>query len=149
MSSFSEKTGDHLFGIASCASSFCWLIVKHPYSRLLFTCGLIRVNPRFITCHDVIDVFRSTAIVHKPFVERLTNCVGSKANKFFWQSNIDRSHDDLAISVVAQHQWFPEQWLILDDLHEIRLEVNYDFGWIQTTIDKQWSLMEFHRQKLN
>ena len=47
------------------ANNFCWirLILKHPYSRLLFTFGLIRVNPRFITCHDVIDVFRSTAIV--------------------------------------------------------------------------------------
>ena len=45
--------------------NFCWiwLILKHPYSRLLFTFGLICVNPQFITCHDVIDVFRSTAIV--------------------------------------------------------------------------------------
>ena len=40
----------------------------------------------------------------------------------------DRSHDDLAISVGAQHQWFTEQQLILDDLHEIRLGANYDFG---------------------
>ena len=40
-----------------------WLILKHPYSQLRFTFGLIRVNPQFITCHDVIDVFRSTAIV--------------------------------------------------------------------------------------
>ena len=59
MSSFSEKTGDHLLGSTSYASNFCWiwLILKHPYSRLLFTFGLIRLNPRFITCHDVIDVF--------------------------------------------------------------------------------------------
>ena len=50
-----EKTGDHLLGSNSCASNFCWiwLILKHPYSRLLFTFGFIRVNPRFITCHDV------------------------------------------------------------------------------------------------
>ena len=52
---FPKKTGDHLF----CSM---WLILKDPYSRLLFTFGLIRVNPRFITCHDVIDEFRSTAI---------------------------------------------------------------------------------------
>ena len=33
MSSFSEKTGDHLLGSASFASNFCWiwLILKHPY----------------------------------------------------------------------------------------------------------------------
>ena len=65
MSSFSVKTGDHLLGSASCANKFCWigLIWKHPYSRLLFTFGLIRVHPRFTTCHDVIEVFRSTVIV--------------------------------------------------------------------------------------
>ena len=34
----------------------------------------------------------------------------------------DRSHEDLAISVGAQHQWFSEQQLILRDLHEILLE---------------------------
>ena len=39
--------------------------------------------------------------------------------------DVSISHDDLAISVGAQHQWFPEQ-LILDDLHEISLLVNYD-----------------------
>ena len=37
----------------------------------------------------------------------------------------DRLHDDLAITVGAQHQWFPEQQLIMDDLLEIRLGVNY------------------------
>ena len=65
MSSFSENTGDYLLESESWASNFCWiwLILQHPYSRLMFTCGLIRWNPRFITCHDVIDVFRSTAIV--------------------------------------------------------------------------------------
>ena len=65
MSSFFEKTGAHLLGSASCASNFCWiwLILKHPYSRLLFSFGLIQVNSWFITCHGVIDVFRSTAIV--------------------------------------------------------------------------------------
>ena len=26
---------------------------------------------------------------HEPFFERLTNCVGSNANKFFWQSNVN------------------------------------------------------------
>ena len=62
---FPKKTGNHLLGSASCSSNFCsiWLILKHPYSLLLFTFGFIRVNPRFITCHDVINVFRSIANV--------------------------------------------------------------------------------------
>ena len=62
---FQKKTGDHLLGSASWASNFCWiwLILKQPYSRLLFTFGLIRENPLFTICHDVIDVFRGTAIV--------------------------------------------------------------------------------------
>ena len=66
MSSFSEKRGDHLLGSALCASNFSliWLIMKHPYSRLLFTFGLIRLNPRFITCHDIIDVFRIVFLEH-------------------------------------------------------------------------------------
>ena len=46
----------------------------------------------------------------------------------------DRPHDDFTISVGAQHQWFPELQLILDDLQEIRLRVNYDLGWIHHTI---------------
>ena len=44
----------------------------------------------------------------------------------------DSSHDDLATSVGAQHQWFPEQQLILDDRHEIRLRVNYNLGLISS-----------------
>ena len=50
---------------ASCASNFCWiwLFLKHLYSRLRFTFGLIGVDPWFITSHDVIDVFRSISFV--------------------------------------------------------------------------------------
>ena len=91
---FPTNTGDHLLGSASCVNNFCWiwLILKHPYS-VLFTFGHIRVNPRFILCPDVIDVLRSTTIVFlehffraigtSVFLERLTNCVGSNANKLF------------------------------------------------------------------
>ena len=62
---FPKNTGNHFLGSALCASNFCWiwLILKYQYSRLLFTFGLIRLNPRFITCYDVIDMFRSSAIV--------------------------------------------------------------------------------------
>ena len=64
-SSFLDKTGDHLLGSALCSNNFywIWLILKFLYSRLLFTFRLIRVHSRFNTCHDVIDMLRSTAIV--------------------------------------------------------------------------------------
>ena len=70
-----------MLGSASCASNFCWiwLILKHSHSRLLFTFGLILVNPRFITCHDIIDVFRSTAIV---FLEHFFQPIDTSL--FFW-----------------------------------------------------------------
>ena len=43
---FFRKNWYHLLGNARCTSNFCWiwLILKHPYSRVLFTFGLIRVN---------------------------------------------------------------------------------------------------------
>ena len=71
MSSFTKKTGDHLLGSAPCADNFfswIWLILKQPYSQLLFPFGLKRVNSRFITYHAVIDMFRRTAIA---FLEQL------------------------------------------------------------------------------
>ena len=78
--------------------SFAWkcfvckqLLLDLAHLRLLFTFGLICVNPRFIICHDVIDVFLEhffQPIDTSFFFERLTNCVGSNANKFFWQSNV-------------------------------------------------------------
>ena len=81
MSSFFEKTGAHLLGSASCASNFCWiwLILKHPYSRLLFSFGLIQVNSWFITCHDFIKAFRSAAIV---FLWSISFPQSTRA--FFW-----------------------------------------------------------------
>lgn len=46
-------------------NNFCWirLILKHPYNRLLFTFRLIRLNSRFIICHDIVNMFRSNAFV--------------------------------------------------------------------------------------
>ena len=96
---FQKKTGDYLLESASYASNFCWIwyILKYPYSRLLFIFGLTLVNPLLITCHDVIDVFRSTAIVYwsisfnqstRAFFERLTNVWDPTRTNFFWQSNV-------------------------------------------------------------
>lgn len=48
------------------AHCFYWiyLILEYPYCRLLYNFGLIRICARFITCHDVIDIFWRTAIEH-------------------------------------------------------------------------------------
>ena len=150
MSSFSEKTDDHLFGSASRASNFCWiwLILKHPYSRLPFIFELTRVNPLFITCHrDPIFGALLSINRHESFFERLRNWDPTQRKQFFLQSTVhailnvcwppkglrlsqshERSDDNLAISVGAQHQWLPGQKLILDNPHKIRLGVNYDLG---------------------
>ena len=157
MTSFSEKSGDHLLGTASCASNFCWIETPIQSTAVYF-----RAHTRKSTIHHVLRCHRRVSKHrnrifkaflstnrHKPFFERLTNCVGSNANKYFWQSSVhailnvcwshyclrlsqshDRLHDDLAISVGAQHQWFPQQQLILDDFHEICLGVNYNLSWI-------------------
>ena len=86
MSSFSEKTGDHLLGSASCASNFCWiwLILKHPNSRLLFTFGLIRVNLRFVTYHDVIDVFGSIASCLEHFFRPIDTSLFFSDEQIVW-----------------------------------------------------------------
>ena len=44
--------------------------------------GLIRVNLRFITCHDVIDLFRSTAIV---FLEHFFRPIDTRLFLSDWQ----------------------------------------------------------------
>ena len=52
MSSFSEKSGAHLLGSASCASNFSWiwLIWKHPYS---WTAVYFRPHTRKSTIHHL------------------------------------------------------------------------------------------------
>ena len=55
-----------------------WLILKHSYKRLL------RFSKQR---HRIFGAFHSTNR-HEPLSERLTNCVGSNANKLFWQSNV-------------------------------------------------------------
>ena len=176
MSSYSEKTGDHLLGKASWASNFCWiwLILNYPYSQLLFTFEPIHVNPRFITCHDFIDskqrdrifgAFISTRVlfwaidklcgIQQQTINFLTvryscniECMLVPLMPMLPQSH-DISHDDLAKSVGAQHQWYAEQQLILNDFHEIRLGVKYNLYWIYHTIEKHLPLIELHCQKLN
>ena len=149
------KKGDNLHGNASSGSNFCWisLILKDSYTRLLFTFGLIRVNPWFIVFLE--HFFRS--INMSLFFWAIDKLCGIQRGEIFStvkcsgkieymlvpiMPNHNRSHDNLEISVGAQHPWFPEQQLSLDDLHEIRLGVNYDLGWIHHSIDKHWSLME-------
>ena len=98
-------TGDYLLGSASCASNFCWiwLILKHPYSRLLFTFGLIRVNPRFITCHDAIDEIRKTAIV---FLEHFFRKIDISIFLSDWQIEWDPTWTNL-----FDNQMFMQYWM--------------------------------------
>ena len=85
---------------------------------------------------------------HESLFERLTKLYGIQSEQIFFLTvkcscnikcmlvppmakvaSISRwVTDNIAISVEAQHQWFPEQQLILDDLDRIRLGMNYDLG---------------------
>ena len=55
------------------------LALEDPHSRLVFTFRLIRLDPRFVTCHDVIHIFWSTAIV---FFEHFLRPIDTSL--FFW-----------------------------------------------------------------
>lgn len=51
-----------------------WHIFEDPYDTLQFTIGLIRIVRRFFTCHDLLNVFWTTAIVffnESPCIKRL------------------------------------------------------------------------------
>ena len=132
MSSFSEKTGDDLLGSVSCATNFCWIwliLKKH-------TADCCLLSGSYAQIHDSSPVvFRNTAIAFLEHLFRpiYTNrflsdwqivCDPMWTN-FFWQPNVhkilnvfwsheslrlsqshDRSHDNIGISVSAQHQWF-------------------------------------------
>ena len=65
MTSFADETGDHLLRGASSTNNFrcIWVVFKDPHGRLLFCFGLIRTDPWFVTCDDLINVFWSSAIV--------------------------------------------------------------------------------------
>ena len=77
---FPKKTGDHLLGNALCVSNFCWIENWSTYT--VDCCICILVNPRFITCHDVIDMFRSTVIV---FFEHLFRPIETSLFLSDWQ----------------------------------------------------------------
>jgi len=49
--------------VSSANNCWIWLILEDPYSRLLFIFGLMCVDPRFVTCIDVIHGFWLTMII--------------------------------------------------------------------------------------
>ena len=65
MTSFAEETGDHLPRSAFCTNNFrcIWLVFEDPHGGLLLCFGLIRIDPWFVSCDDLLNVFWSTAIV--------------------------------------------------------------------------------------
>lgn len=58
------KIEDHSFRSASCTNNFCWvwLLLNKAYNRLLFTFGLIFIDPKFFNCVDVISGFWFTTL---------------------------------------------------------------------------------------
>ena len=93
---WSSGTGDHLLRQASSTNNFrwIWLGCEDPHGGLLLCFGLIRADPWFVICHDLINIFWGTAIIffqylgytnqHEPFLERLSNCAGSHEKKSFF-----------------------------------------------------------------
>ena len=65
LTSLVEETGDHLFRsvFSTNNSRWIWLVFEGPHGGLLFCFELIRIDPWFVTCDDLINVFWSTAIV--------------------------------------------------------------------------------------
>ena len=45
--------------------------------------------------------------------------------------------------MISEEEWFPEQQLIWDDLHEIRLGMNYDLGWVMFRNTKMFPKFHF------
>lgn len=89
---FPQKTSDHFLWSASCADNFCWvwLILEDSRGRLLFTFGLICIDPWFVTCHDLINYkcfWNHSTNRHEHFFERLSNYVRSNANKSLLRLN--------------------------------------------------------------
>ena len=95
MTTFAEETGHHLlrsdFFPNNCR--WIWLVFENPHGGLLFCFVLIRIEPWFVTCDNLINVFWGTAIVFSQhfytpidtnlFFEQRSNCAGSKENKSF------------------------------------------------------------------
>lgn len=92
MTRFREETRHHLLRSASSSHNFCWIFFKFedPNSRLLFCFGFIRINPWFVTCHDIVNTFGSTS------VEFFKHFVAPTDTNLFWVSvnlcGIQRAH---------------------------------------------------------
>ena len=174
MTNYSKKTGDHLLRSVSCANKFCliWLVLKDPYSGLLFSFGFKCIYPWLVTCHNLIDNIYNTAIeffqhffapMTQTFFERLqimrytmrTNLFDSQRFMQYWMYPNGTNalvcvklmwHEDLAISV--QHRYFLAQQPILDDLHEIYPVAKCDHDWIRKTSETRWLKMVLYRKKV-
>ena len=66
MTSFAKETGHHLLQSASSTNNFRWIwpVFEDPHGGLWFCFGLLRIDPWFVTCDDLIKVFWSTALVN-------------------------------------------------------------------------------------
>lgn len=132
------------------------LILKYPYSRcfIVFNGVTIVGAPEsfffFISTNRLFDFVwtptRRNCFYQSVFMQHWLYYGSTNALGCF---NLTIAHDDLAISVIAWHQWFSKQQIILDDPDEIRHRVNYDHYWVRHSIVKYCSSIEIHPQKLN
>ena len=82
-----EETSNHLLSSTAWTNNFCWFrfILKYSNSGLLFTFGLIRIDPCFVPSNAVVDQIWPTSVeflehFFAPFntvFELRSNCVGS------------------------------------------------------------------------
>lgn len=119
------------------------LISKHPHTRLLLNCRLLCVNERFVTCHDVIDVFWKIAILFFNIsFEQSTRAWTNFYREMFLQywmyaSSINPcSYFNLTIGSILQYQFW----------HSISSFWNNNWFWATfTKLVLEWStiLIEF------
>ena len=153
MISFAEETGDHLLRSASTKNNFrwIWLVFEDPHGGFLFWFGLIRIDPWFVRCDDLINVFWSTTIVFfqislhhstRTFFERLSNFAGANEKKSFLCSCmlVEEIPKDASFSqyvtwrscIISSRtaSKFSNTRAVLHDLHEPRVWVRVGHNWI-------------------
>lgn len=68
MTSYPKEWGNHFHRNASRATDFCWfeLILEHPSRRLLFSFGLVWINPCFVAmlyCQIILEIWIGTVLI--------------------------------------------------------------------------------------
>ena len=102
MTSFAEKTCYHLLRSAFCKNNFrwIWLVFEGPHGALLLSFGLLCIDPCFVSCDDLINVFWSSVIVFfQHFYASIDKSLfwaiaGFSENKCFLRLDVDAISND-------------------------------------------------------